>query len=178
MKLPKVDIPDLFRRSVPPGFKLVEKAGREFLVVQSIFCRNGHNLLVDAVHIHGEPALRLAVRIGEQRGTVFIDAFWGGHAKLFSFFPGLVEDHALVEAQCPHCGISMMAPYTCDIAGCGSAQGIEFCLPGEGNRVMVCATLNCPGHQLRISSIPRDLAETISQINFFGEGADELFGDF
>jgi hypothetical protein len=178
MKLPKIDIPDAFKKNTPPGFKLVKKGARNFLVVQSIFCRNGHNLLDDSVHIHGEPALKLTVSIGEKKGIMFIDSFWGSHAKLFSLFPGFIEDHALVEAQCPQCGVSMMAPHACDIVGCGCGTGILFRLPGEDNRVSVCAKLGCPGHKLTITSIPNELVEAISQINFFGEGADDLFGDF
>ena len=83
-----------------------------------------------------------------------------------------------VRARCPHCGVSLMAPYACDIKGCGSEAGLLLHLPGEGNQVLVCARLNCPGHQLRFVNLPGDLVRSMSQINFFGEGADELFGDF
>lgn len=178
MKLHRKEIPEAFKKKMPPGFKLVSRGGHDFLAVQAVFCRNGHHLLDDSVHIHGEPALKLTVKIGKNKGIMFIDSYWGSHAKLFSFFPGLVEEHALVKAYCPQCGVTMMVPYACDIQGCDSEQGIRFHLPGEDNRVTVCAKLGCPGHQLKITSIPSELARSMSQINFFGEGADELFGDF
>ncbi len=178
MKLEKIEIPEIFKKKVPPGFKVFNFKEHDFLVVDSIFCRHGHNLLVDAVTIHGQPSIKLDVTIENRSGVIYIDAFWGSHAKLFSFFPGFIHDHALVEAKCPLCGISMMEQYDCDMEGCGSKKGIVFYLPGDHNRVHVCAKLNCPSHRLEIIDIPSDLVRTISHINFFGEGVDDMFGDF
>ncbi len=178
MKLGKIDIPELFKKHVPPGFKFIQREDHDFLVVDSIFCRHGHDLLVDSVQIHGQPSIKLDVSIENRQGVMYIDSYWGSHAKLFSFFPGYIHDHALVEARCPHCGVSMMEPYQCDEEGCNSDTGIVFYLPGEQNRVHVCAKLNCPSHRLEIIDIPSDLVKTISHINFFGEGIEDLFGDF
>lgn len=178
MKLDKIEIPELFKRNTPPGFKFVNWKDHDFLVVDSIFCKHGHNLLDSAVTIHGQPSIKLDVTIEERHGVMFIDAFWGSHAKLFSFFPGFIHDHALVEAHCPHCRVSMMESYSCDEEDCGSDTGIVFYLPGDHNRVHVCAKLNCPSHRLEIIDVPNDLVRTISHINFFGEGIDDMFGDF
>ncbi len=178
MKLEKIEIPEIFKRNTPPGFKVVTRDEHDYLAIEAIFCRHGHSLLVSSVQIHGEPSIKIDVTIENTRGVLFIDSFWGSHSKLFSFFPGFIDNHALVEASCPFCGVSMMEPYTCDIEGCNSDTGIVFYLPGEHNRVHVCAKLNCPSHQLEIIDIPNDLVKAISHINFFGEGTDDLFGDF
>ncbi len=178
MNLEKIEIPEIFKRNVPPGFKISRRNDHDFLVVDSIFCRHGHNLLVESVRIHEEPSIKLDVTIENRHGVMFIDSYWGSHAKLFSFFPGFIHDHALVKARCPQCRVSMMEPYECDEEGCSSDTGIVFYLPGEHNRVHVCAKLNCPSHRLEVIDIPSDLVRTVSHINFFGEGIDDLFGDF
>jgi len=178
MKLDKIDIPEVFKENIPPGFKIVWKDDHDYLVVESIFCRNGHNLLVESVKIHGEPSIKISVTIDQREGIMFIDSFWGSHTKLFSFFPGTIHDHATVIARCPHCSASMMERYDCDEDDCGSDTGIVFYLPGENNLVHVCAKLNCPSHRLEVVDLPNDLVKTISHINFFGEGTDDLFGAF
>lgn len=177
MKLRTTQIPRELRQTVPPGFRLERRGDCEYLIIESIFCRHGHNLLVDSVRIHGEPSIRLHARIGKQEGTIFVDAFWGSHAKLFSFLPQLTREDPLVEAFCPVCGASMMEQYSCRQEGCQSDTGIILYLPGSDNTVHVCARLNCPGHHLNIIDVPEEVIDTISAINYFGVGAYELFGE-
>lgn len=178
MELHTKEIPEIFRLNVPPGFRIVELYGHEYLAVDSIFCRHGHSLLVDSVKIHGKPSIKMHVTIGDHQGMLFVDAFWGSHAKLFNFLPLNAQAHAVVEAYCPVCGVSLMEPYQCSEPGCGSQEGIILYLPGNDNTVHVCARLNCPNHKLEISDVPPELVEQISHINYFGEGADDIFGDF
>jgi hypothetical protein len=176
MKLQVTHIPHELRQTVPPGFRLEQRGEHEFLIVESIFCRHGHNLLVDSVSIHGEPSIKLDLKIGDDEGIVFVDAFWGSHAKLFSFLPKQFTDHTLVEAFCPVCGDSLTEEYTCSEPGCDSKRGIRLYLPGSDNTVHVCARLNCPGHHLDILDVPHEVIETISNINYFGFGVLDTFG--
>ena len=46
MKRAAQKIPDGFARAIPRGFRLVKKQGRDFLLVESVFCPRGHNLVV------------------------------------------------------------------------------------------------------------------------------------
>ncbi len=175
MELRSNRIPDEFRTVIPRGLRLVKRADQEFLLVESVFCPRGHNLMVDSVHIHGEPSIKLELSINGTKGLAFIDAFWGSHAKLFSFLPQYT-DQTLLEGFCPYCHAPLMEEYHCHEEGCGSSKGLNLFLPGGSGRVSVCASLGCPGHTLDISAIPHELAESISGINFFGEGTEDLFG--
>jgi len=48
-------------------------------------------------------------------------------------------------------------------------------LPEKGNKILVCARLGCPGHRIEIDRLPEDVNELVSEINYFGVGADDIF---
>jgi len=176
MKLNVQKIPLEFIQSIPRGFHLTKKDGNNFLLVESLFCPNGHNLLVDSVRIHHEASIKLKVTINETSGIIFIDAFWGSHCKLFSFIPSTLCEINYVDAYCPFCDISLMEKYTCSQAACDSEKGILLHLPGTKNSIHVCAKLDCPGHILDITNMPSEIIESVSRMNYFGTGSDDLFG--
>ena len=177
MKLNPQKIPDEFIRTIPRGFRLVKKQGHDFLLVESLFCPNGHNVVVDSVRIHDEASIKLRVVVDNEPGVVFVDAFWGSHAKLFSFIPQVSGNKPLfAEAHCPYCNALMMEHYPCSQKGCGSDRSIVLMLPGGKNKVHVCARLGCPGHMLDISDMPHGLVRSVNAINYFGAGPDNLFG--
>ncbi|TVQ37549.1 MAG: hypothetical protein EA384_11830 [Spirochaetaceae bacterium] len=170
MELRHKKIPLEFLRRLPDGIKIVKRHGREFMVVEEILGPGGESLMSESVHIHGEPSIRLGVRIGEQQGLIFVDAFWGGHAKLYSFLPRTVADDAEVDAFVPETGSSLMVDRRCDEKGCSCARAIMLTLPDRKSRVYVCGRLGCPGHAIDIADMPADVSRTISSINFFGAG--------
>ena len=45
MRLSPRKIPDTFARAIPRGFRLVKRQGHDFLLVESVFCPKGHNLI-------------------------------------------------------------------------------------------------------------------------------------
>ncbi len=177
MELPVNEIPPEFKNSIPLGFSLIRKKQNNFLLVESLFCPNGHGLIVDSVRIHDAASIKLKVTINDVSGYLFIDSFWGSHAKLFSFLPPISRDETTcVEAFCPQCDINIIEKYSCNHEGCDSKKSIILLLPGGTNYIQVCAKLGCPGHKLEILDLPHDLIESVSNINFFGAGADEIFG--
>jgi hypothetical protein len=177
MKLTAKKIPDEFIRAIPRGFRLVNKQGRDFLLVDSLFCPNGHNLVVDSVRIHDEASIKLKIVVNHEPGLLFVDAFWGSHSRLFSFIPKVSDKESMfVEASCPYCDAVMNERYACTQKGCGSEKGILLFLPGGKNKIHVCARLGCPGHVLDIIDMPTKLVRSISVINYFGAGSTDLFG--
>ncbi len=176
MELKANRIPPEFAQTIPTGMRLVKRGENEFLLVTSLFCPKGHSLLVDSVRIHEEASIKVKVSIASQNGLVFIDSFWGSHAKLFSIIPKLTTEEVYVEAFCPQCDIPMIQDYSCSEKECNSTKALVLYLPGGKNLIHVCAKLGCPGHELKISDMPLELIESVSQINFFGEGADTIFG--
>jgi hypothetical protein len=177
MELSPQPIPDRFARAIPRGFRLVNRRGHDFLLVESVFCPRGHNLVVDSVRIHDEASIRLKVLVGGEAGLVFVDAFWGSHAKLFSFLPrGSGQEPLYAEAQCPYCDAPMTERHPCSQEGCGSDQSIRLVLPGRTNTIRVCARLGCPGHLLDIADIPDDVVKSVSGINYFGAGGEDVLG--
>lgn len=178
MKLHAKKIPDRFIQAIPRGFRLVHKHDHDFLLVESIFCPNGHNLAVDSVRIHDEPSIKLKIEINGQSGVIFADPFWGSHSKLFSFVPRLAGKEAdYVEASCPYCEVSLAEKYACTQKGCGSERSLLLHLPGGKNKIHVCARLGCPGHEMEIVDLPHGIVHSVSAINYFGEGSDDLFGN-
>ena len=173
MKLVHQEIPVEFLRAMPEGLKLVNRHGREFLVVESVSSRGGTPLTTESVRIHGEPSIRLAVRVGEREGLIFVDAFWGSHAKLYGFLPETADGDQVVAASVPETKESLMIDRTCDIEGCSCTRGIELVLPGGTNVIHVCARLGCPGHRLVLANLPGTVTDSLSGINFFGAGSLE-----
>jgi hypothetical protein len=177
MKLLIRAIPAEFSKSIPKGLRMIKRGEDDFLLVESLFCPRGHNLIVDSVRIHDEASIKLKVRINHDEGFLFIDPFWGSHAKLFSFIPWVEKDKPVdVEAFCPYCDVSIIEHYACTHSGCDSHRSILMLLPGSKNQIHVCARLGCPGHALEIRDLPHELIDTVSNINFFGAGADDYFG--
>lgn len=173
MKLVHQEIPVEFLRAMPEGLKLVTRHGREFLVVESAFSRNGTPLITESVRIHGEPSIRIGLRLGQQEGLIFVDAYWGSHAKLYGFLPEVADRDQVVDAYVPETGESLMIDRQCDIEGCSCTRGIELVLPGEKNVIHVCARLGCPGHRLVLAGMSQPVSDSLSGINFFGAGSLE-----
>ncbi len=175
MELNRKDIPVQFLTTLPDGIKLVKRHGKEFLVVEQVTDKQGNSLMTETVKIHGEASIKLHIKIGGSEGIIFVDAYWGSHAKLYSFIPDLSDAPAFVEAFSPVSGKTLMTKWECDQEGCRSAKGIELDLPGGKNKIYVCTRLGCPGHEMAVRELSREVSHSISNINFFGEGEDELF---
>jgi hypothetical protein len=173
MKLIHKKLPDQILKKLPPGTKRIKKQGQDFLLVQKLYCPQGHNLMVDSVRIHGEPSIRIHMKIGKTEGLVFVDAFWGGHAKLYNFIPN-VKSGRFTEITCPVCGTDMVIKDACTHQGCRSDRGIVFHLPGKKNRIFVCAKLGCPGHRIDIANLPHEVSEEVSEINFIDAQEEDL----
>ncbi|MCG8454325.1 MAG: hypothetical protein MI717_14225 [Spirochaetales bacterium] len=174
MKLTPQGIPLEFLRQLPEGIKLVSRHGHPFLVMEQVEDQSGNSLMDDSVRIHGEPSVRLHVRMGESEGDLYVDSYWGSHAKLYSFLPQNGEG-VVVEAFSPVDGNSLMVPWKCPIQGCGEEQGIRLMLPGGRNSITVCGKLGCPGHHIDVQRVPDGVNESLSNINFFGEGDEDFF---
>jgi len=176
MELKHTSIPSEFLTVLPEGIKFIHKQGKDFLVVEEVYCPKGHSLMVDSVKIHHEPSIRISVTIQDQRGAFYIDAFWGSHAKLFNFIPGNRGDHPDIQAFCPECGVSLMTERECIIDTCDSDTHAVVHLPGEGNKIYVCARMGCPGHYLDVRNLPPTIIQSVSEINYFGvQGEEEMF---
>jgi len=160
---------------LPDGLKFIHRHGKEFLVVEELFCSSGHSLIEESVRIHDEPSIKIAVERPNGTGQIFIDAFWGSHAKLYDFLPGPSEDLVHAQAHCPTCGISLMVDRQCGRMECDSRSSFLFRLPGDHNCVYVCAKLGCPEHSIVVGGVPQHLNKLISEINYFGYGEDEQF---
>jgi hypothetical protein len=173
MELVHNEIPREFLDVLPEGIKYIARQGKDFLVVERVCCPNGHSLMVDTVRIHGEPAIKINVRVNSLEGSFFIDAFWGSHKKLCDFFP---DGAATVDALCPVCGASLMVEDSCGEKNCNTTKHIQMLLPQEKNRILVCGRLGCPGHRLEIQAAPGQIIQKVSDINFFGSQIDDFFG--
>jgi len=177
MQLIHRKIPREFLEMLPEGMKFIHRHGKEFLVVEELLCPNGHSLMVGSVRIHDEPSISITVNRSEGPGLIFIDAYWGSHAKLYNFIADATHPMDYADAHCPHCGVSLVVERECGRMECDSNRSIKLHLPGEGNFVSVCARLGCPDHRIVVGDVPSRIIEAVSEINFFGYGDDdEAFG--
>lgn len=175
MELVHRKVPAEFLDALPEGMKFIHRKGKDFLVVEELRCPNGHSLISESVRIHGEPSIRVRIRPEEGAGLIFLDSFWGSHAKLYSFIPSARDQVDYIDAFCPECGVSMAVADACPHDTCGSEKSLLFHLPGAHNGVYVCARLGCPAHFLSITNLPRGVVERVSEINYFGHGEEEMF---
>jgi hypothetical protein len=175
MQLTYKRVPLEFLREIPEGIKFVNKQGHDFLIVDRVLCPNGHDLMATNVRIHGEPSVRIEIDTGASRGLVFVDAFWGGHDKLYNFIPILSESHPHLDVFCPTCKVSLVVDAKCRQQGCSSTKALALALPGGKNRILACAKLGCPGHHIEIGDVPEKVSDEVDGINFFGASADDIF---
>ncbi len=162
----KQNIPSEFIENLPEGFKITNRKGAIYVVVDDLRCPNGHNLINDDVRIHGEPAIIFKVKGGGVKGTMYLDPFWGLHQKLFDFmFKGNIPN-PLIKASCPECNISLMVNKQCEAEGCTSTEYIEFALPGGKNTIEVCSRWGCPEHYINIGAFPGNVALAVAKINY------------
>jgi hypothetical protein len=118
----------------------------------------------------------VVLKVGRSEGDVFLDAFWGGHAKLYSFIPDL-SGSPVVSAACGVCQADLMVPAECTENKCNSRQEVLFHLPGGKNKIYICANLGCPGHRVEIADLTEIEAREISRINYFGMQIDDFLMD-
>ena len=159
-------IPLQFLAGLPEGIKYISRQGVDYLVVEELRCPSGHSLMDEDVRIHGEASIKIRVGLGGGEGLVYLDPFWGGHTKLFSFLPPSLPAGALAEASCPTCGAGLDIDEPCAEPECSSGKGFCFYLPGMRNRIHICARLGCPGHVMEISEMPQEVRESLNRINF------------
>ena len=177
MALTSRTVPREFVDKLPEGMQLVHQNGSEYLVVEELFCPNGHSLMFDDVRIHDQPSIRIAVERPEGTGLAFIDAYWGSHSKLFTFLPDEIRRLERPEIYCPHCGVSLLVDRRCRNPSCGSTQSLKLTLPGENNAIYVCARLGCPDHEIAVHELSSRASRAVSGINFPSYSAeDEEFG--
>jgi hypothetical protein len=175
MKLLHTQIPIDFLHTLPKGIKFFSRHGVEFLVVEQVTCPKGCTLMSDGVHIHNEPAIYIQVRVGNDTGFFFIDAYWGSHIKLSSFLPQDSDDPVVDSASCPTCGANLIVDESCTQEGCSAKKQIRFDLPGGENKIYICTKFHCPGHRIEIQSQPDEICKTVSNINYFGAHYDDFF---
>ena len=173
MEIIRKEIPKEFLETLPEGVKFITKGGKEFLVVEKLYCPNGHNIIDDTVHIHGEAAIRIHIKLDECEGTIFLDSFWGSHAKLYSFIAEHSSSNKILEAFCPVCGESLIIDSDCMDDKCESTKSIQMMLPGSKNKIIACAKLGCPSHRIDISEMREKISQRVSEINYFGIDFDD-----
>lgn len=177
MELRHTKIPQRFVDQLPEGLKYLHRQGKEYLVVEELYCPAGHSLMSPSVRIHEEPSIRIRVKTGTQEGHIFVDSYWGSHDKLYGFLPAASDIGPVLQVFCPVCGVSLIEPVRCEQEGCGSESSIVFRLPPQGsdNRIVVCARLGCPWHRMDVSRMPDAIQRSVSEINYFGHGEEEAF---
>ncbi len=173
MQLIHRKIPREFLEVLPEGMKFIHRHEEEFLVVEELSCPKGHSLMVDTVRIHDEPSISIAVRRAGGRGLIFIDAYWGSHAKLYNFMADPSHPLEYADAHCPHCDVSLVVERECGLMECDSRRSLVFHLPGNENTIAVCARLGCPDHRIVVGGAPQRVQEEVNRINFFGYGIDD-----
>lgn len=175
MQLNHREVPVEFLSAMPEGIKYVQKKGKDFLVVEQLYCKKGHSLMAEDMRMHGEPSICIKIKIGLHKGLIYIDAFWGSHDKLYSFLPADSAKRCVTEAYCPECGEPLMIDRKCEDEMCGCHHGIVMLLPGGLNHIVICGRHGCFDHEMVVQELPRNISRKIQEINYFGEFHDDMF---
>jgi hypothetical protein len=162
----KQNIPKDFIENLPEGFKITNRKGAIYVVVDDLRCPNGHGLITDAIRIHNEPAIHIKVKGGGVKGAMYLDPFWGLHQKLFDFMFKSNSPNPLLKVSCPQCNIPLMIKKCCEATGCNSEEYIEFALPGGKNKIEVCARWGCPEHHISVDMFSCGTATAVDKINY------------
>jgi hypothetical protein len=173
MKIIRKEVPKEFLKTLPEGMKFIIKDGKEFLIIEELYCPKGHSLMDNTVRIQGQSAIRLKVRAGSSEGTIFLDATWGRHTKLYSFIPESSSAMEMLEAYCSVCGENLIVDHDCNDEKCDSTKSIQMMLPQKDNRIVACAKFGCPGHSIEIKEMREKTVRKVSKINYFGIGFDD-----
>jgi hypothetical protein len=115
------------------------------LHVNHAACPNGHLLQDDKVKIHGDPALKVNIKIGSKEGILYIDPVYGRYDNKVENIT--LKKGDVVEMFCPECGVNLGDPNdTCQL--CSSPMFI-FHLP-RGGIIEGCTKNGCVFHKLKI----------------------------
>lgn len=169
MKLKHSTIPQEFLSNIPRGMKYVMRNGKDFLVVEQVFCPAGHSLMVDNVRLHGEPSICMTLRVGGAEGAVDPGLVLGQPRQALQFHPqshgrGPGEEQRPV----PLVRLSLVTRMKKGCKTCGSNHIIVMHLPGAQNKIMACAGLGCPWHRIVAEEVSHKYTEMVDDINYFG----------
>ena len=168
MDLKEQKIPDAFIHNLPEGLKVVNKKGVRYVVVEDIRCPNGHSLLSDRIRIHNEPAVSIRLQGGGSEGMLYLDPFWGLHARLFDFMFKEALQNPIIKAFCPACEAALMVKRACPYPGCKADEYVEFKLPDGKNKIFACGRWGCPEHDMTVTNIPSRVTRLLKNINYPG----------
>lgn len=115
------------------------------LHVNHATCPNGHLLQDDKVKIHGDPALKVSIKIRGKQGTLYIDPVYGRYDNIEENIT--LKKGDVVEMYCPQCGVDLRDPN--DICQSCSSPMFIFHLP-RGGIVEGCSKKGCMFHKLKI----------------------------
>ncbi len=138
-----------------------EKVQVEFSVpsqslhIRHAYCPNGHSLVDKNVKIHGYPSLKVTVRFGDLKGTLFLDPVYGSFDHDDRDLP--LPMGKVVRLYCPQCDTDLTdADERCHV--CSSPMFL-FHLP-KGGVIEGCLKKGCFYHKLTIV----DSEEQISRL--------------
>lgn len=123
-----------------------EIAGKpKVIVIDQLFCPNGHNLISQRVIFSGYPGLLIKVRQDDASGLVALSPFYGEHSR-FALDIDLI-DRKLLKLLCPVCNVEFPVISPCECGG----NLVAIFLTKENNFnecVGLCTRVNC--HNSRI----------------------------
>jgi hypothetical protein len=171
MNIQYKEIPKNMLNHLPDGLKLIHRNEKNYLVVENSFCPNGHSLMDNSVQINEVPTIKIKISDGFTIGYIYLDSFWGSHAKLYSFMPEQTYSLDDYNVCCPVCDTNLVVERKCMHESCDSNREVELILPGK-NKIFICAKLGCPGHYMEIKKIPNKVVRNIKSINCFIENLE------
>lgn len=114
------------------------------VVVEYVYCPNGHNLIWDYADFNGYPGIRLKVRKkNQQEGDVVLSPIFGDHTRV-SLGVKLTEGEA-VNVFCPICGIEIPVLKECDKCKNGRIRVLSLSPKFDITRgIAFCDLVGCP----------------------------------
>ncbi|PIS30011.1 MAG: hypothetical protein COT43_02720 [Candidatus Marinimicrobia bacterium CG08_land_8_20_14_0_20_45_22] len=138
-----------------------EIAGKKkVLIVDQLFCQNGHNLISKRAIFNGYPGLLIKVRQDDDAGLIALSPFYGENSR-FTLDIDLI-DQKILSLMCPVCGVEMPVISPCNCGG----NLVAFFLTKEcdfRNCVGICTRVNCSNSHIVHSGelITRSMLESL-----------------
>lgn len=119
-------------------------ARSKVVVVEHVYCPNGHNLIWEYADFNGYGGIRLKIRKqNHQEGEVILSPIFGDHTRV-SLGVKLVDGET-VDVFCPICGVEIPILKECD--RCGNGRIRVLSLPQKFDitlGIAFCDLVGCP----------------------------------
>jgi hypothetical protein len=126
----------------------IEIQSENVLVVNSLFCQNGHSLINPRLVFNGYPGIVVKVKVGDKEGLIALSPIYGSKVRVAIDID--LADGEIIEIRCPECDARLPVYSSCT---CGADLVVMFTSQDArfSDCIGVCTRVNCANSRVIIS---------------------------